>query len=483
MNGDQRRALDARRRCGPAASLFAAGAIWLALVAGADPLLAAEAPKAAASRPAVGSDLLQFTDGSGFHGKLLSIRPSEGIGWERPDANAPLHFRATNVAWIRFEKPKIVTAADKPTCRFRFANGDEVFGDLTSIDENRLEMSTWFGGHLATTRQALQSIAILSKGYSVVYEGPTSPEGWVQGKNPQSWEYRDGTFIATSAGTLGRDFKLSGSSSFGFDLAWNGHFSLILALYTTLLDRFDYSTSCYMFYLSPGYISLQRVQGGAGAMNLGQTAIPEMAQKNRLRLEIRANKEENTLGVLVDGHLVQRWKDAAGFVGQGPGALFFAQLDGPSIKVSNVKVAQWEGETILDTVTNAPAGDDLILLVNRDKVSGRLQSVRDGQMKFMGPQTPLEIPLARVSHILFAQPASTASVARPWGLRAYFAGGGTVAFELTEWKAAQLTGRSDNFGDVVLDPQYIRQLQFNLNRAKLDDAELELQDQEVWDIE
>ena len=77
-----------------------------------------------------------------------------------------------------------------------------------------------------------------------------------------------------------------------------------------------------MFYLSPGYITLQRVQGGSGAMNLGQAQIPEMGRKTRLHIEIRSNKEDSTLGLLVDDRLVQRWKDTAGFVGQGSGIVF-----------------------------------------------------------------------------------------------------------------------------------------------------------------
>src|SRR4029079_7297868 len=131
---------------------------------------------------------------------------------------------------------------------------------------------------------------------------------------------------------------------------------------------------------SPGYITLQRVQGGAGAINLGQAQIADMGRKNRLHMEIRASKEESTLMLLVDDRLVQRWKDTSGFVGQGSGAVFFAQLDGPSIKVSNLKVAQWEGDTGIESLTNAPTKEDLIYLVNRDRVNGRLESLQNDSL-------------------------------------------------------------------------------------------------------
>jgi hypothetical protein len=428
------------------------------------------------------NDLLQFIDGSSLHGKLLAMSAGQGVRWAFPDAKEPIAFRPTNIAWIRFEKPKPVSTSSTPTCRFRFYNGDEVFGKLTSIDQEGLGLESWFGGALHTPRAALQSITFLSKGYSILFEGPTSDEGWVHGRQPRSWEYRDGAFVATGAGTLGRDLKLTGSSSFAFDLGWNGHFSLILALYTPVLDRFDYSSSSYMFYLSPGYITLQRIQGGAGAMNLGQAQITEMTKKNKMHMEIRASKEDNTLVLLVDDRLVQRWKDPSGFVGQGSGVVFFAQLDGPSIRISNIKVAQWEGDLGLEPSANMVGKDDLLHLINKDKVNGRLQGLRNGNLSVAADGTLLDIPLARVNQINLGSSVTNRPPAGPWELRAYFAGGGTVAFELGDWKPDRVSGRSSNFGSVDFEPQFIRQLQFNLNRPKAGNGEMEILDDDVWEL-
>ncbi|MHC1766030.1 MAG: hypothetical protein AB9869_17305 [Verrucomicrobiia bacterium] len=452
------------------------------------PARAAVAPSAAAQTNVIVSipnegDLLQFADGSALHGQLQSMTTASGVGWKHPDVKSLIEFRPTNIAWIRFAKPTPVSAASEASCRFRFHNGDEVFGRLSSMRDDRLELDSWFNGALETSREMLQSVTFLSKGFTILYEGPSGPEGWIHGKTARAWEYRDGALIATGAGTLGRDFGLTRSGSVSFDLAWNGHFSLILALYTQVLDRFDYSSSSYMFYLSPGYISLQRVQGGAGAMNLGQTAISEMSRKNRLHLEIRANKEDNTLGLLVDDRLVQRWKDSAGFVGRGSGIVFFAQLDGPSIKITNLKVSQWEGSSALETLPGAPSKDDVVHLVNRDRVTGRLRGLQDGILSVEAGGTPLEIPLSRVNQISFAASQTNAPPPDPWHVRASFAGGGSVAFRLGEWTQGRAIGSSPNFGPVDLDARYIRQLQFNLHRPRLAGMDMEITDQDIWDLE
>jgi hypothetical protein len=51
-------------------------------------------------------------------------------------------------------------------------------------------------------------------------------------------------------------------------------------------------------------------------------------------------------------------------------------------------------------------------------------------------------------------------------VRAHFAGGAAVSFDLKQWDGSTLTGRSRNFGPVTFDSQYIRRLQFNLGTSQ-----------------
>ena len=128
-------------------------------------------------------DLLQFLDGSSLHGKLRSMMNGNGVRWEHPDARQPIDFKLSNLAWIRFENPKPVAPEIKPTCRFRFNNGDEILGQLLSLDPERMEFEPWFGGRLKAPRQTVQSLTFLSKGLSIVYEGPAGLEGWNRGES------------------------------------------------------------------------------------------------------------------------------------------------------------------------------------------------------------------------------------------------------------------------------------------------------------
>lgn len=410
--------------------------------------------------------ILQLFDGTSLHGQLRAISRENGVTWAHPAAQDPMVFRPDNIASVRFEESKPAAPDFQPTCRFRFSNGDEIIGHLSSIVGRTAELETWFGGRLKTPQEALKGIIFSAKGFKLLYEGPTGPEGWKIGRNPRTWQYHDGMFFAQGADILGRNFGLSGSSSLEFDLAWTSTFSLSITLYSQVVDRFDYSSSAYIVYLNPGMVSIQRLQAGAGAIMLGQSErISALLKKNKCRFEIRCNKEDATIAVYADGSLVQRWKDNAGFVAKGPGVVFYSQMEGPALKLGNIKVSEWDGRAEPEPMTNLPPNEDVVFLANRDKVVGKIEGLQGGKLSVLTKQLPLTIPLDRVTQILLAQKQPEKEVLKPWEVRAWFRGGETVSFSLDTWNGQQVAGTSSNFGAVSFKPNAIRQLQFNLDRS------------------
>ncbi|HTG45100.1 MAG TPA: hypothetical protein VK633_11275 [Verrucomicrobiae bacterium] len=425
---------------------------------------AAEAPY----RPAI----LQLLDGSSLHGTLRQIGETNGLNghnsltWKHDAAPDPLQLGLTNLSLVRFEQAIPAAHGFKAACRFHFKNGDELIGNILEIKDQKLRLQSWFGEDIQADVNALQAIMFSAKGYNLLYEGPTSTEGWKIGRNPKSWEYKDGAFIANGADLLGRDFGLNGSATLEFDLQWNGAFSLSIILYSASIDRFDYSSNAYVVYLGTGSISVQRVQGGAGAIMLGQTQLPEMLRRNRMRFEIRCNKEDSTLSLFADGRFIQRWKDsnAGGFVAKGTGIVFFSQVEPRSLKLSNIRVAEWDGRFEPEALTNAPTDMDVVYLANRDKVMGKVEALEEAKATVVTKQTRLDIPLSRVTQIRFSREGGKTNVA-PEEVRASFPGGETLVFDLQEWNGREVKGKSQTFGPLTFDPRNIRQVQFNLNRS------------------
>ena len=410
-------------------------------------------------RPAI----LHLIDGSSLHGTLDGISHTNGLVWQHPAARQPLQFTLTNIQQVRFEKAEPPARDFTPTCRFQFKNGDELMGNIRETSGGKVRFQSWFGDEIQASLPALEAILFSARGYNLIYEGPTGTNGWRIGRNPRSWEYRDGAFIANGADLLGRDFGLTGSSTLEFDLSWNSHFSMSITLYASVIDRFDYSSSAYLVYLSTGSVSVQRVQAGAGAATLGQAQIPEMGHRNKMHFEIRCNKEEATISLYADGKFIQRWKDpgATGFVAKGGGIVFFSQVDARALRLSNIRVAEWDGRFEPDSLTNIPPDMDAVFLANRDKVFGKVLALEPGKATVEAKQTKLEIPLERVTQIRFAKNDSETNTV-PGEVRASFPGGESVVFQLEEWSTNQVTGTSRTFGPLTFDPKNIRQIQFNL---------------------
>lgn len=258
---------------------------------------------------------------------------------------------------------------------------------------------------------------------------------------------------------------------------------MILGLYSEVVERFDYSATGYAIYFGPGYLNVQRMLPGSSPIVLGQASVPSMLRRNKTRFEIRVSKEEPAVAIYADGVLLQRWRDNAGFAGRGSGIVFANQIDGSSLRLSNLKVSEWNGKFEEEIPANPSATEDFVRLVNRDKVSGVLSGFRDGKILMAAAQTKLEIPMQRVTQIFFGA-RNTNRVARsPWEVRAFFSGGGSVSLQLEKWTRQQLAGSNPDFGQLVFDARSIRRLQFNLDRAKAGDELANPEDETKWELD
>jgi hypothetical protein len=416
--------------------------------------------------PAEPGDLLQFVDGSFMHGGLKRMDAASGLRWENPAAKNPIDLQPGHIDSIRFARAASVTLA--PASRLRFVNGDDLLGSVTSLDDDHLGFSTWFGGALALPRASVQTITFLSSNYTILYDGPSDAAGWFIGsQNPESWTFRDGSFIGASPGSLGRDFNLSGSSTIEFDLAWVNLIELLVDIYSDAVDHLGYGNS-YVIEFQRDQVSLRYVDMARQMplRNFGSAPLPNPAGKNKLHVIIQSNKEDGTVAVFVDHVLAKRWKDENGFSATG-GGLLFQQVGGADavVKLSNFKISQWQGRREPETsavLTNV----DVIRFINHDQAAGKIARINGGNVTLALGETLLQIPLQRVTQINFAATPVAAATGGPWEVRAWFPCGGSLSFQLLKWSDKEVSGQSAIFGSLAFQPGQIRQLEFNLDHAQ-----------------
>ncbi len=432
--------------------------------------------------PDPSSDVLGFVDGSALHGELARMDLEHGLTWAQPEARNPIHFQPAHIDFIRFAHAHAVSV--RPTCHLWFANGDDLYGSITSLDDQRLGFHTWFGGSMVIPRSAVRAITLLAANYSVLYEGPYDAGGWMVVNNSQkSWTFRDGAFLGTGPGPLGRELNLTNSVTVEFDLTWTGMFALDAGVYCDASGRQEFNNGSCVVTLTPRQISLNQFQNMGMLMNMVNMAGAPLAgieSQSRMHVAIECDRAQGTVTVFINHVLAKTWKDCS--FGSGTGVAFTQRYVLPSatLRLSHLKISQWEGRCEPETASLA-TNTDAMYFINHDRAAGKIESIRDGKVRLALGATMLDIPLERVTQMEFAAAKTAVEPSGPWQVRAHFPGGGSLSFQLEKWDEKAVSGQSAIFGSLAFQTGAIREMEFNLSHTKKDRAAAENKEFEELD--
>jgi hypothetical protein len=449
---------------------LALGAIWLGGVA----LVGAATPtnNAASASPPPPKDTLAFLNGDILRGSFLSFDAKGGVRWQNSCIKPVLTMDVGGVSQVTLSGPKAQRKA-RPDCVARLTNGDELMGSLVALDEKELTLDTWYAGPLTLSRPGLAALSLDMRRLNVIYEGPTSPDGWTfkgnnlrataPGKTPLGWQYKDEAFYGFGTGSVGRDVKLPRLSSLEFEMAWRGPLQLILFFYTDNLE--SYGGNTYGLQFGQRNISLQRQIWSGNSSDLGSLEVPALG-RNQARLALHTDRENRTIALLIDDILVKQWTDSRDFNEAGTGVQFCLQGGPQAVKVSNLRVTAWDGRLDdLPSAIGSPA-DDLVRLANNDKMSGTLKGIRAGKAQMTTPFANLELPLDRINVIEFGAAHTKTNAPSANDVRVFFAGRGRLTMRVERWDDLQMAGSNPYFGKARFLPWAFSAIQFNLDKQK-----------------
>jgi hypothetical protein len=428
---------------------------------------------ASAQSSAPASDSVLFRNGDLLYGKLLEVDSSGDLHWRHPDSAEPIDFKLSSVEQIDFATPKTSIIRSNATCHLLLADGGFLEGNLIAADHKTITLQTWYAGQLKIARASLRSMVLIPNS-PWVFAGITGLDGWTEGRavaglaaESGQWTYRNGAFYASKAASIARDLKLPDVAEIHFDIAWKGPLNLAVALYTDslqpiLLTGKEEGPAFGGFYSfrfqNTVFIDLMPIKKKEPLRSLGQLIIPALNNRDRLQVDLRISKPQHKVALFFDDELVKEWDDAAGFAGEGTG-MRFVQNPGGVVKISNLRISHWNGmfEQTLDE--SADLAHDTFWLDDGSKVSGTMESVGDGKLAIQTTNGSLEISMAKLKAIDFAH-SPTASPEQIGSVRATFAHGGGLTFDLESWRPGEMTVRSETFGQAKFDPAAFSRLQF-----------------------
>ncbi|KAF0170174.1 MAG: hypothetical protein FD161_4754 [Limisphaerales bacterium] len=415
-----------------------------------------------------------FRNGDLLTGQLESITPTNGLRWRHADAAAAIELQPSALAEVHLgaQSPPPATALN--FCFVRLTNGDELSGNLKSLDEQQVVLETWFAGTLTLPRSRVASLRPAGPSPRAIFAGPDGLDGWTMGKalpgniNPGQWHFANGAFVATQPSSIARDVKLPPSSTLEFDLAWQGTFALAIALYTDSLQPVRLAQTAdeppfggfYSLQLNSYSSQLLLVRHKDSVRQLGMAVIPLLQQTNRARVAIKTSREQKTITLLLNGVVAKQWADTEGFGGEGTGIRLVHQGQGP-MRVANLRVTEWDGrleENVAPLVPNVKT--DVGRLVNRDSVAGRLVELKEGRLRFAVADNFIEIPLDRVAQVDFATERAQTVPLQAGDIRVFFAGRGSLTFALESWTEQGVRASSGNFGKAQFAPRAFSRIVF-----------------------
>lgn len=415
-------------------------------------------------------DVIQFANGDVLHGSLVAIDGTKSVVWKSPEAENDIIFKTSNITDIQLAPRKQSNLKNSVnSCVVKLTNGDELPGELKQLDKELLLLDTWYGGTLNIKRKTVQSIMLLKDGGGVVYDGSSGMEGWIAGRGRQVFRFVDGAFVANRPGLIGRDMKLPSRIRISFNAAWEGGLFFMISLFADSAE--ELYSNCYLMQFNTGYINLQRLRRNAGSRNLGQAEVLSLANKNKAKIEIFANRDQGIFALFIDDALVKQWKDNSELQIKGT-CIHFQQQSVNTIRISNFRIEEWDGrlENRLGVATSV-SEFDIVELVNHDKLSGKLDSIKDGKMKFATSFAEMEIPIERIYTIELASKEYQKFERKKGDVYGSFLQRGGFTFTIKSWSTNEVIGSHQSFGDFKFAASALNKITFN-KEQKIEDTEI-----------
>jgi hypothetical protein len=276
---------------------------------------------------------------------------------------------------------------------------------------------------------------------------PAAPPG-------PSWTFRDGAFYTVSTGTLGRECNLPAKARVEFDFAWKGQPYFRFQFYTRSVEHFDFSDGWQFYSSASGFLYPMRRSGGA----VSSARVPQMVNRNSVRLTFLLDTEKESVTVLADGEKVQDWR-GLGRPGNGTGIVFYNYNANARLRVSNIHISPWDG-AVGGNPAEAEAQEASVKFINQDRATGTVQEIQQNRLVLLAAGGRLEIPINRVAAIVLPAPQA-APTAHSGTVQLSLHRNERLTLALERWEADDITAHSPVFGQLRLPPTAVRSLRFN----------------------
>lgn len=189
------------------------------------------------------------------------------------------------------------------------------------------------------------------------------------------------------------------------------------------------------------------------------TQTPVFRQATKAHVDVRTNKSDNSISLLVNGKLVKRWVDQGGFAGEGSGIRLVHQGQG-ALRFSNLKIREWDGRFESPPTNRPQATLDLLTRRNGDKLVGTVVGSIENKIQFKIGETITEISFDQIEKIEMRGLPNANRPVRDGEVNATLIGGGNLQFKVDTIEGDQIKAVSEIYGPVDMHLPLFERLDF-----------------------
>ncbi len=418
-----------------------------------------------------GDQVLELTDGSQLHGRLMAFGKSE-LAWQRGDTSAPLTFSPQDVRRIIFATVPDA-GATKANATIKLHGGDWLTGELLGMQAGKFRLG--IEGEGAATieieRAKIEWLQLFATPPPDAYEGPTGPmgrAGWdaFGAAGASAWDYADGALIARSATPIKRRFEaLAERLEIEFSASDGGSAirGLMFQIQPGLNVRGDSKGTVHLRFQSNN-VSAQ-TDDGSNLKTFSAVMPEDKNPAKETRYRILRDRAGGKLIIFVNGKKIADWDTPRlGEAAQGGSMIWQPTYlnAGAPWTLSKVRVRPWDGSVEGDT--KAEEAKDVLAIGKSARLVGSLESIGVNSLKFSGTgevpgKEPIFIRLARAA----AGDPPAGAVARVW-----LAQRGEFDVSALGFRDGQLKVRTSFGGELALPLTAVRALEFPHRLAAAD---------------
>jgi len=400
-------------------------------------------------------DSIIMKDGGLMYGYLGEFNTEDNsVSWLRKDADNPHFFKIKDVSQICINGSRPQDNAPHHS-HIELINGDRIPGEIQSIGEEKIILKTEYSGLLTIDKTKVLSLYPAPDGEPVVINGFGAKHNWQKKdsehikftrskKKYEPWQLHGASFYASnndSGYIINPDLKLPEDFVCKFKYSYTDFPKLHLVLQADLKelpvkkDAEDQENvaipnhvipdtglsknaivsefgNCLNLVISQSRYLLYTAgideESGQLYYNKQDQSNPiyyRLAERSDIEVEIHVSRKKRSIELIINKKNAGKWLlSESDYPKNGNQLAFFIKpSNNSSVRLSNLKIAEWHG------VTDSPRSlvnqdNDIILLNNNtDRFAGKLDQIKDQNLFFTNDLFSLKIPTDSVKTVNFAK--------------------------------------------------------------------------------